>query len=60
LQASSLKPGLIREKAENFLDLCFDPKRAAEITLQPIGRCGFDATIMSSDFRWYCTHSDSV
>ncbi len=39
----------IREKAESFLDLCFDAKRAAEITLQPIHRFGFDAAILFSD-----------
>jgi uroporphyrinogen decarboxylase len=39
----------IRAKAGSFLDLCFDPKSAAEITLQPIRRFGFDAAILFSD-----------
>ena len=39
----------IRARAESFLDLCFDPQRAAEITLQPIRRFGFDAAILFSD-----------
>jgi uroporphyrinogen decarboxylase len=39
----------IREKVGGFLDLCFDAKRAAEITLQPIRRFGFDAAILFSD-----------
>ena len=39
----------IRQAAKSFLDLCFDPKRAAEITLQPVRRFGFDAAILFSD-----------
>jgi uroporphyrinogen decarboxylase len=39
----------IREKAGSFLDLCFNPKLAAEVTLQPVQRFGFDAAILFSD-----------
>jgi uroporphyrinogen decarboxylase len=39
----------IREKAGSFLDLCFNPELAAEVTLQPIRRFGFDAAILFSD-----------
>jgi len=39
----------VRKKAESFLDLCFNAKLAAELTLQPIRRFGFDAAILFSD-----------
>lgn len=38
-----------REKAGSFLDLCYSPDLAAEVTLQPIRRFGFDAAILFSD-----------
>ena len=39
----------VREKAGGFLDLCFSPQLATEVTLQPIRRFGFDAAILFSD-----------
>jgi uroporphyrinogen decarboxylase len=39
----------VRKKAGGFLDLCFNPKLAAEVTLQPVRRFGFDAAILFSD-----------
>jgi uroporphyrinogen decarboxylase len=39
----------LRAKAGGFLDLCFTPEYAAEVTLQPIRRFGFDAAIIFSD-----------
>lgn len=39
----------LRAKAGGFLDLCFTPEFATEITLQPIRRFNFDAAIIFSD-----------
>jgi uroporphyrinogen decarboxylase len=39
----------VREKAGGFLHLVFNPELAAEVTLQPIRRFGFDAAILFSD-----------
>src|SRR5215467_12012242 len=39
----------VRAKAGSFLDLCFNPALAVDVTLQPIRRFGFDAAIIFSD-----------
>jgi uroporphyrinogen decarboxylase len=39
----------VREKAGDFLKLALTPELAAEVTLQPIRRFGFDAAILFSD-----------
>ena len=39
----------VREQAGGFLDLCYAPELAAEVTLQPIRRFGFDAAILFAD-----------
>ena len=38
-----------RERAGGFLELCYTPELAAEVTLQPIRRYGFDAAILFAD-----------
>lgn len=38
-----------RVKAGDFLSLCYNPDLAAEVTLQPIRRFGFDAAILFAD-----------
>lgn len=39
----------LRSKAGSFLDLCYNPDFAAEVTLQPIRRYDFDAAILFAD-----------
>jgi uroporphyrinogen decarboxylase len=39
----------LRATAKSFLDFCYTPAMAAEVTLQPIRRFHFDAAILFSD-----------
>lgn len=39
----------LRETKGGFLELCYDSESAAEVTLQPIRRFGFDGAILFSD-----------
>ncbi|MBN2963484.1 uroporphyrinogen decarboxylase [Sulfurospirillum sp. T05] len=50
-QAGRYLPEYMRVRAEagDFLSLCKDPKRACEVTLQPVDILGVDAAILFSD-----------
>lgn len=39
----------VREQAGSFLDLCYSPELAEEVTLQPLRRFDFDAAIVFAD-----------
>lgn len=39
-----------RKSAGSFLDLCYNPELATEVTLQPIRRFGLDAAILFPTF----------
>ena len=39
----------IRETAKDFIDFCFSPDKAAEVTLQPVRRYDMDAAILFAD-----------
>ena len=39
----------VRERAGSFLDLCYNPELAAEVTIQPLRRFDIDAAILFAD-----------
>jgi len=44
----------VRAKAGSFLDLCYTPELAAEVTLQPVRRFAMDAAILFADILVIC------
>lgn len=39
----------VRETTQNFIEFCFSPEKAAEVTLQPVRRYDMDAAILFAD-----------
>ena len=39
----------VRQTTSDFISFCLNPEKATEVTLQPISRYGFDASIIFSD-----------
>ena len=48
----------VRARSKNFLDFCYTPSMAAEVTLQPIRRYDFDASIVFADILLICDAMD--
>ena len=45
----------VRKQAGSFLDLCYSPELACEVTLQPIRKYAFDASILFADIPFTAT-----